>query len=783
MAKIEINGIEIEAREGSMVIEAADDAGIVIPRFCYHKKLSIAANCRMCLVEVEKAPKPLPACATPVTDGMKVFTNSPKAIAAQKAVMEFLLINHPLDCPVCDQGGECDLQEMAMGFGNSVSRYAEGKRVVADKNIGPLIATDMTRCIHCTRCVRFGQEIAGMMEFGAPGRGEHTHIQTYLEDTVDSELSGNVIDLCPVGALTSKPYRFTARPWELVSRPSISPHDCVGANLRLDIRGGKVMRALPQENEAVNELWLADRDRFSYTALAAEDRLTRPQLKENGQWREADWDEALPRAAEAIRRIAARGADGLGAMAGYTSTTEEFYLLQKLVRGLGSGNVDHRLRQQDFRSQDDLPPFPWLGQPIAELEQSDAVLLVGANLRKEQPLLATRLRKAANGGAAVMDINPVAYPFNFPLAERITVSPAQMVEALAAVARALLEAAGKPAPEGFDGFGKMPLDEAGRIAGKLRSAERATLLLGALAAQHPAQAELRRLATLIAELSGARVGFIAEGGNAAGAWLAGAVPHRGAGGSTATRGKSWPEMLDGSVAGFLLLNTEPELECLDPERALSALQGAETVVALTAFDSPALRDYADVLLPIALFPETSGTLVNGEGRWQSFTGCVAPAGEARPAWKVLRVLGNLLAMEGFEYASSEEVREELRAACAAIEPGANVPWRSPELPASEEGLLRVGEFPLYATDPMVRRSAPLQQTADAAYAVRVSPTTAKQAGIEGAEQVRAVQGEHSTVLPLVIDGAIAEGCVLIPTGCADGLGIGFGYQTVRLESA
>ncbi|MCW8828778.1 MAG: NADH-quinone oxidoreductase subunit NuoG, partial [Gammaproteobacteria bacterium] len=521
MVNIEINGKVIETRDGVTLIEAADSAGITIPRFCYHSKLSIAASCRMCLVEVEKAPKPLPACATPVSEGMKVYTRSPKAIAAQRSVMEFLLINHPLDCPICDQGGECDLQEMAMGYGSGISRYTEGKRVVHNPDLGALIATDMTRCIHCTRCVRFGQEVAGMMELGAPGRGEHMHIGTYMEGTVDSELSGNVIDLCPVGALTSKPYRYTARPWELRSYHSISPHDCVGSNIRVDVRNGKAMRVVPRENETVNETWIADRDRYSYTANDHPERLTQPMIREEGEWIASDWDTALTRAAEGLKAIAERdGAEQLGALASYSATTEEFYLLQKLMRGIGSGNIDHRLRQVDFRDQAEQPAYPALGQAIQDLELLDAVLLIGSNIRKDQPLLAQRLRKASrNNGAQIMAINAVDYDFTFPLAQKCITT--DLGAELSGVLKALLTLTGDSAPDSLQPLltGVEPSEAQQNIAETLKAAPQATVLLGNTAASYPARAELQALANLIAELAGARVGLLAEGGNSAGAWL------------------------------------------------------------------------------------------------------------------------------------------------------------------------------------------------------------------------------------------------------------------------
>jgi NADH-quinone oxidoreductase subunit G len=781
MVNIEINGKTIKAREGVMLLEAADEAGITIPRFCYHSKLSIAASCRMCLVEVEKVPKPLPACATPVTEGMKAHTRSPKAIAAQRSVMEFLLINHPLDCPICDQGGECQLQEMALGYGNDVSRFAESKRVVSSPDLGSLIATDMTRCIHCTRCVRFGNEIGGVMELGAPGRGEHMHIGTYMEHSVDSELSGNVIDLCPVGALTSRPYRYSARPWELQSHESVSPHDCVGANIRIDSRSGKAMRVVARDNEAVNECWIADRDRFSYTALGHEERLHKPQIKKDGVWQECDWDTALTTAVEGLKKIAT---DKLGALASYSATSEEHYLLQKLMRGIGSHNIDHRLRQQDFRDQNEQGPFPGLGQPIAALEKNDAVLLVGSNVRKDQPLLAQRLRKAVASGAKVMAINAVDYDMAFVLTEkRIALD---LSGELLAVARALLEGSSESAPQGLaNAINSAAVNETHRaIARNLREGEEASVLLGAGAQGHPAAAELRAVANLIASLSGARIGTLAEGGNAAGAALAGCLPHRGAGGKTSdSSGLDWKAMSAAGLQGYLLLGVEPELDCIDSAAALRAMQGADFIVAINSYASEALRDYADVLLPAATFAETAGSLVNAEGQWQSFNGAVAAPGEARPAWKVLRVLGNLFDLSGFEQNSAEEVRDELKAACSdlTVAPAAWHPGALSTLPA---GLLRIADVPIYAVDAMVRRAAPLQATADAdLWQIRLNSATAGKLGLTTAVEAKLIQDGVEVVLPLLLDERLPDSAVYLPAGLSATVGLGGGFAAVELTSA
>ncbi len=720
MVNIEIDGKQVQAKDGSMVIEAADDAGIPIPRFCYHKKLSIAANCRMCLVEVDKAAKPLPACATPVTEGMRVYTKSPRALDAQKGVMEFLLINHPLDCPICDQGGECDLQDLALGYGASNSRFMEKKRVVRDKDIGPLISTEMTRCIHCTRCVRFGQEVAGIKELGATGRGEHMEIGMYVEKAMASELSGNVIDLCPVGALTSKLFRYTARVWELAQRDTIAPHDCIGSNLSVDVRGNKVMRFLPRENEDINETWISDRDRFSYNGLNSDDRLRSPLIKKEGKWHEVDWTTAFEFMVNGLKPILQRyGATQLGTLVSPMATVEEMYLAQKLVRALGGDNIDHRLRQQDFSDQDAAPLYPWLGQNIADLEKLDAALLIGSNVRKEQPIAGLRLRKAALRAASIMFVNAQRHDFNFPVKAQLASGVAGMEHDLAAVVKALLSITGASAPQGLDALLQdiTVTDAHTDVARRLHQSPRATVLLGNQALAHPALSTLRALAGVIAQLSNAVLGYLPESGNSVGGWLAGALPHRGAGAAkpSSNQGLDARAMLDANLKSYLLMGIEPEFDCANPIAAMEALADADFVVSLTAYKTDAMQQYADVLLPIAPFTETSGTLINAEGRWQSFAGVVAPLGEARPAWKVLRVIANLLDLPGFEYMSSDEVRGEVRALVAvrldSTKPDNRMPWRCPET-LSADSDARITAAPIYAVDAIVRRCDALQQTVD-----------------------------------------------------------------------
>ncbi len=712
---IEVNGVAMKAKKGAMIIQVTDPAGVYIPRFCYHEKLTVAANCRMCLVEVEKAPKPLPACATPVAPGMKIFTKSPRAIAAQKATMEFLLINHPLDCPICDQGGECELQDLALGFGRDLSRFTERKRVVKDKNIGPLISTDMTRCIHCTRCVRFGQEIAGIQELGTTGRGEWMEIGTFIERSVDHELSGNVIDLCPVGALNNKPFRFRARAWEMTQHPLVSPHDGVGSNLYGHVLRGRLMRIVPRPNEDINETWISDRDRYSYEGVYSEDRLKEPMVRVDGQWKTTDWESALQVACGAIKQAVERhGAAALGTLVAPSSTTEEAYLAARLTRALGSGNVDHRLRQQDFRDADADPVFPWLGVNLAGIEQLDSLLVIGSNLRREAPILAHRVRKAARKGAQVAFLNPARYEYLFPVKAFVTAESGAMVETLAGVvaAAARKEAGTLSANVQEIVQGARVADEHVALAEALANGERRAIILGALAMRHPAYADLRQLAAALAQLTGARLGYLPEGGNAVGAALAGALPHRQEGGKAAqSAGLDARAMIHSALRAYLLVGCiEPDRD-LASEKAMSVLAGAECVVALTPFASESLLKVAQVLLPVGTFAETAGTFVNVEGRWQSFTGAAQPVGQSRPAWKVLRVLGTLLDLPGFDYVSTDDVRNELEKRIGAVRPDNALNARRALDGERPQGALR--DVPMYQVDALVRRAPALQRTREA----------------------------------------------------------------------
>ena len=706
---IEVNGVAVKAPKGEMIIRVTDAHGAYIPRFCYHEKLPIAANCRMCLVEVEKAPKPLPACATPVAPGMKIFTRSPKAIAAQKATMEFLLINHPLDCPICDQGGECELQDLAVGFGRDGSRYGERKRVVRDQSLGPLVSTDMTRCIHCTRCVRFGQDIAGIQELGTTGRGESMQIGTFVEHSVDHELSGNIIDLCPVGALNSKPFRFQARAWEMTQHPLVSPHDGFGTRLYGHVLRGELLRVVPQPCEAINETWIADRDRFSYRGLASADRLTTPRIRaSNGAWVDCDWDTALAAMATGLQSAVGQGGAHLGFLAHPSGTLEELYLLARIAQGLGSANIDHRLRQRDFRDQNGDLATPGLGMALEQVDALDALFIIGANLRAELPMLAHRVRKAACRGARVSLLEPAPFTYLFQVANRISASPARMRAELAGVLQAALNAAGASASAAV-----VPLlagitigDSQRAIADSLATGRRA-IWLGALALRHSAYAELRLLARELARVTGAGFGELLEGANAAGAYLAGCLPHRShAGGARPSPGLDARRMLAEPLAGYLLLGTEPWADGLEP-RAAATLKAARFVGAVTSYVSPPMLDCAHVLLPAAAFAETSGTYVSLEGRWQSFGGAARAPGTARPAWKILRVLGNLLDLADFDYQSSEQVRAELRAAVDAAGPRN---YASEFIPGPAGAVEPLHDVPMYQIDPLLRRAHDLQLT-------------------------------------------------------------------------
>ena len=762
MLEIEIDGKKAQVEDGSTVMDAASQLGIYIPHFCYHKKLSIAANCRMCLVQVEKAPKPLPACATPVTNGMKVFTHSELAVTAQKGVMEFLLINHPLDCPICDQGGECQLQDLAVGYGQSGSRFTEEKHVVFHKNVGPLISMEeMSRCIHCTRCVRFGQEVAGVMELGMINRNVHSEITTFVGKTVDSELSGNMIDICPVGALTSKPFRYSARTWELQRRKSVSPHDSTGANLTVQVKGDVVKRVLPFDNEDVNECWISDKERFSYEALNSGERLLKPMLKQGGEWREVEWNVALDYVAHGLRSIAKdSGADQIAMAVSPHATLEEMYLAGRLMRSLGSDNIDFRLRQQDFRADAQRPgAAPWLGLPLADLSNVDAALIVGSFLRKDSPLIAQRLRQAARNGAEVYSVNVSSDDSLIKQAGQITVAPGKLVAALAGVVRAAAEIKGvSPSALAASGHaGELERKIATSLIGDANGAPRA-ILLGNLAQQHVDYSLLEQLAGELATITGASAGTVGEAANSVGGYVAKACPQEG--------GRDASRMFEEPRKAYVLFGCEPSLDVANPAQALRALNAAEMVVQFSAFKDADALGYADVLLPLSPYTETSGTFVNTEGRAQSFVGVVRPAGDSRPGWKLLRVLGNLLNVERCDYQSSEEIRNEILVDGTTLPAGSLAGTIAPTASAATAlqgtGLQRIADVPIYFADGLARRAPALQKTRDAqAPAARMNAVTLAGVGAADGRSVRVKGGEGSAVLNAVLDNTVPDGCVRI----------------------
>jgi NADH-quinone oxidoreductase subunit G len=768
---ITINDQQIETQPGQMLIDVADAHNITIPRFCYHKKLSVAANCRMCLVDVERAPKPMPACATPANDGMVVRTRSHKAISAQKSTMEFLLINHPLDCPICDQGGECELQDVAMGFGGDVSQYTEQKRVIRDKDIGPLISTDLTRCILCTRCVRFGEEIAGLPELGATGRGEYTEIGTYIEKSVSSELSGNVIDICPVGALTAKPSRYTSRPWELIQHATVAAHDCVGSSIYVHSRNQQVMRVVPKDNEQINESWISDRDRFSYTALQHESRITSPMLREKGKLKEIDWETAINLAIEKLQAAANQN----GNLAGLISpqcTLEELYLFQKLLRGLGTNNIDHRFKQVDFTLQDKMPVMPWLGRSIETLQKLDSVLLIGGNLRREQPMLNHRLRKAViTNGARVSSVSSLSGQYNYTLSQDLAGSAEQQLHDLAAIVVAIAK---KSKSELSPELGKLlekvkAKKEHNAIASELVRGEEAAVIVGLQAIAHPDFAMIMQLSEAIASMTGASLGYLSESSNSAGACLAGCLPHRSAAGTVSDQaGENTTEILTSAHKVLLLMGLDPLLDTTHPAAVNTVADNNEFIIAISAFDNDFFDQNADLILPLATFLETSGTFVNVEGLWQPFKGCIKPAGNSRQGWKILTALAQvLLPQDKYDFVDSIAVRNELKESCRALQLDNFVGIKSAKkLPTRPRALQKVSETAIYAVDSMVRSSPPLQATQNMvdACCLRMNKTQAEKLGLAGAGQVHIKQGEGTAVLALAIDENVPAGCAWIPSG-------------------
>ena len=782
MASIEIDGKTFEVEGSKTIIEVADEAGIHIPRFCYHKKLSVAANCRMCLVGVENSRKTVPACATPITDGMKVFTKSEETIRSQQAVMEFLLINHPLDCPICDQGGECELQDVSMGYGNDESEYFEEKRSVADDNLGTLISTEMTRCIQCTRCVRFGEEVAGVRELGATGRGESMQIGTYVQHSMTSEVSANIIDLCPVGALTSKPYRFTARAWELSQHASISPHDCLGSNVYMHVRQNKLMRVVPKENESVNETWLSDRDRFSYLGLKSSNRAAKPMIKSNGQWQTVDWETALKFAADGMSRVIKQhGPEQFAAFSSPSATLEEHYLLQKLMRNLGVHNLDYRIRQTDFNGQDTRPAVLPGSLKYAEIEHQKVILLMGCNIDREIPLAGVRVRKAYRNTCKVYSINPLDYDFHFGVTERIVVSPLEMPMKIAELLLALAEDASK-LPEEIQRLliGLQPDEESRSIACALREPD-AVILTGELFENHPHASLLNTLVYFIERLSGARAIHFTTGANSAGAGIAGMLPHRTAAGKDVIPpGLDVQTALDNKLKGYFLLGVEPGYDFANPHRARQSMLGSEFVIMLSAFDQQSMRDYADVILPIAPFSETSGTYINVDNVWQTVAGACVPYEEARPAWKILRVLGNLLHCDEFEYTSTEDILQEIKSLDSIRTEVKYQPYYPESLPLNNHQLVRVGEWPLYRCDPIVRNADALQNcTAAEAACIRIHPDTANRLNLD--ETATVSQGDIEITLPLKRDKRVATDVIWVANAMPETVDLGHSFAAINIK--
>jgi len=780
MVNIEVDGVAMKAPKGSMIIEATDKAGIEIPRFCYHPKLSIAANCRMCLVDVEKMPKPVPACATPVMEGMKIYTASRRAMDAQHGVMEFLLINHPLDCPICDQGGECELQDQAMGYGRSVSRFTERKRVVKDKNVGPLVQTEMTRCIHCTRCVRFLDEIAGTQEMGGSGRGDRLEIGTCVENSIDSEMSGNIIDLCPVGALTNKPFRFAARAWELMARPSIAMHDGVGSNLYHHVRRGQVLRSVPRENDSLNESWLSDRDRYSQQGLNSEDRVLEPQIKENGEWKTVSWDEAI----ETVAGILRDAGEDAGMLMSPSAASEEYYLAQSLMRGLGSGNIDHRLRQADFSDDDAVPSAPAFEMKVDDIENADAILLAGCNPRLEAPIIGHRVRQAWRKGAKVSVYNPLDWPLHFKTSLDAIAAPQNLVGELAALASAVEKRTGKTAPDALRGaLDNAAVEEAHEaLAGRLEEASNGLVMLGHAAQSHGDAAWLRALAQYIASATNCALDELTQGGNSKGAWLAGAVPQRGPGGSAALKGKNAGEMLASTLKAYVLWGIEPGFDVANPAHSVKTLRGADKVIIIASHAASGLYEMGDVILPLAPQPESEGSMVNLDGSVLSFKAAARASGQARAGWKILRKLGDELKLDGFSQVSLSGVQEDMQLAAGKdpVAPSA----LDLAMPTAEEGLYRIGDVPVYSVDALCRRSQPLQKTihADNDF-IGLSAADAARLGLTEGSRARVSQGGMEGEFEVRISDRVPEGGAWLRSATCATRKLGHAFAPINVEVA
>jgi len=774
MVTVTINGKDYSAESGTMLIEVADKEGIHIPRFCYHKELTIAANCRMCLVEVEKSPKPMPACATPVNEGMKVYTHSKVAVSAQKDTMEFLLINHPLDCPICDQAGECELQDLSVAHGGSNSNYTEMKRVVIDKDIGPLISTEMTRCIQCMRCVRFGEEIAGMREMGGIGRGEHLSVGTYIDKQLKSELSGNIIDLCPVGALTAKPSRYTARAWEVTQSPSIASHDSVGSNVFYHTYRNKVIRTVPLECESINQCWLSDRDRFSYQGLYADDRLTKPKMKVDDQWVDCEWDDALTQVTDVLNTVESTD---VGVLVSPRASTEELFLLQKLMRAKGISNIDHRLRQTDFTHQEEAPQFPWLGLALDELEKQDVIVLIGSDVRHEQPLANHRIRRAVMNGAKVVVINPLKTELNYSVSYEVVASPQGLVKSLAG-----LVAKSGEVPAELTSLKQTTNSDTDAIVTLLDNADNAIILLGNLAVQMPVYDTLRALAASLAKNTSSQLGYLAESANTAGAWLAGVVPHRVAGGDVAAKeGLSTTDMLMVGLNTMVLYDVDPAYDCDNPQLAMAAMHHAK-VIAFSSYASKELLEVADILLPISCAAEMSGSFINAEGRVQSFRAASATLGESKPGWRVLRVLGNRLDIDGFDYLSSSDVLAEFNKT-VVIKKDNSYPIKGDYVAFDDvTQLQRISQVHAYSVDAQIRRANALQKTyTQERNRVSLNSKDIKQLSFETLDSITVKQGDSRTIMSLVADDTVPIGCVKMLSGTNKSALLGAAFGAVELQ--
>ncbi len=786
LVTLTIDGVEVKAPRNTMLIEVADQAGVSIPRFCYHKHLSVAANCRMCMVEVEKAPKPLPACATPVSEGMKVYTHSELALDAQKGTMEFLLINHPLDCPVCDQGGECELQDVAMGYGGDVSRFNERKRVVRDKNIGPLVSTDMTRCIHCTRCVRFGSEIAGVSELGATGRGEFMEIGTYVEKSLSSELSGNVIDLCPVGALNAKPSRMKARAWEMVEQSNISAHDSFGSNLIMHTLRNEVIRVVPEENAEVNETWISDRDRFSYEGMYSDNRLTQVMQKNDGEWQPSYWSDALHSIAQTLKQY---DAEEIGFLVSPNQSNEEIYLTQKLARALEIKNIDHRVNQIDFEQQHADPAFPWLGQSIADVGKQDAILIIGSDLRSEQPMLAHKVRQANARGAKVFVVNPHYCKFHMPLSGHVVVKPQEWLAKIVGLLAELNNSSKHNVPSDLNmllSTGKVDSDMAG-IAKTLLNVEHSSVLIGNLMQLHYEYSSLRAISYWLSQLTESSFGYVSTASNSAGASLLGALPHRTVMSKTIDEpGMNYQQMIQSPRKVFVLLGLEPEWDCVLPTQTLKALQQAEVVIAINSFTTEGMREYCDWMLPIKCYAEAEGTKINMEGRWQSYFKVVDSDDEIKDGWKILRMLGAELELDGFDYVDIDDVRQEIS---QSLDNSFGFSNELPSLPKIEiknwdEGIVfSTGAIPIYSIDSIVRNASSLKQAQDLDESVMMinSIDVEKHGLIEG-KWVKVSQDEDSSIFKCVINNKIEPGTVYIPRGLPRSEKLGGVYAPVQLKN-